>query len=225
MEPLPSDSSAGDDFERVVLPHLEAVARLARALTRNRDAANDLVQETFLRAYRGWHTFAHGSDARPWLFTICRHVYVRLYRSNAQAVESEDGDVDSIPAVMQHVAMVGAGLGDLFERLDVRDAVRRAVDELPEPHHSILVLVDVEERSYAEAAAILEVPVGTVRSRLFRARRMVQEALIVHAEDMGLGAPRARGAPSVLVTVPLGIPASAVAHSSHPITTEVPHHG
>jgi RNA polymerase sigma-70 factor (ECF subfamily) len=136
-------------------------------------------------------------------------------------IESEDGDVDAIPAVMQHVAASQAGLGELFERLDVRRAVRRAVDDLPEPHRSILVLVDLEERTYEEAAAILGVPIGTVRSRLFRARRTVQEALLTYAEDMGLGAPRRPGAARVLATVPVGIPASTHEQSLQPVKAEV----
>lgn len=174
------------DFEAVALPHLEAVGRFARSLARESADADDLVQETFLRAQRGWHTFAPGSEARPWLFTICRHAFISMQRGRQRYVESEDGDLDAIPAVRLHAQLVADGLGDLFDRMDVRSAVRRAVDALPEPHHTILVLVDIDERSYQEAAALLAVPIGTVRSRLYRARRMIQETLRVYAQDAGL---------------------------------------
>jgi RNA polymerase sigma-70 factor (ECF subfamily) len=91
-----------------------------------------------------------------------------------------------MPAVLNHIQAVHDGLGDLFELLDVRPAIERAIANLPDPHHTILVLVDLENCSYGEAATILDVPIGTVRSRLFRARRMIQEALIAYAEDAGV---------------------------------------
>jgi len=96
-----------------------------------------------------------------------------------------------MPAVLGHVEAMHNGLGELFELLDVRPAIERAVATLPEPHHTVLVLVDLEDHSYDEAAMILDVPIGTVRSRLFRARRMIQEALVAYAEDAGVTRHRA----------------------------------
>jgi len=185
-----ADSETGitkpDDFERTTLPHLDAVARFALSLTRDRSDADDLVQDTYLRAFRGWRTFRPGSDVRRWLFAICRNAFLRTRRRRGTFVESEDGDVDAMPAVQSHLQAMREGLGDLFELIDVQPAIERAVGQLPEPHHSILVLVDLEGHSYEEAAAVLGIPIGTVRSRLFRARRMIQESLIAFAEDAGL---------------------------------------
>jgi RNA polymerase sigma-70 factor (ECF subfamily) len=177
---------AAEEFESTTLPHLNAVARFALSLTRDRADADDLVQETYLRACRGWKTFEVDSDPRRWLFAICRNAFLRTRRQPDRFVESYDGDLDAMPAVLGHVQAVRQGLGDLFERVDVRPAIERAINALPEPHHSVLVLVDLEDNSYEETAAILQVPIGTVRSRLFRARRMIQEALIAYAEDAGL---------------------------------------
>jgi RNA polymerase sigma-70 factor, ECF subfamily len=174
------------DFESTALPHLDAVTRFALSLTRHRDDADDLVQDTFLRAFRGWKTFRPGSDARRWLFAICRNAFLRGRQRRHPFVESDDGDVDAMPTVLTHIQAVHGGLGELFDVLDVRPAIERAIDNLPEPHHTVLVLIDLEEHSYEEAAEILEVPIGTVRSRLFRARRMIQEALIAYAEDAGV---------------------------------------
>jgi RNA polymerase sigma-70 factor (ECF subfamily) len=180
------------DFESVAVPHLEAVAQFALSLTRDRADADDLVQETFLRAFRGWHTFRTGSDARRWLFTICRNAFLVTRRQRPVLVESDDGDVDAMPAVLAHAQAVEDGLGELFDLIDVRPAIERAIDSLPEPHHSILVLADLQSLSYEEVARILEIPIGTVRSRLFRARRMIQESLLAHANDAGIARPRAR---------------------------------
>lgn len=174
------------DFEATALPHLDDVARFALSLTRSEVEAGDLVQETFLRALRGWHTFRPDTDCRKWLFTICRNAFVRQRSVEKRLVLSEEEDLDALPAVRSHVAAQQSGLGDLFDRMEVGPAIRAAVDGLPEPHHSILVLVDLEGMTYQEAAEVLEVPVGTVRSRLYRARRMIQEALVDHAGDMGL---------------------------------------
>lgn len=183
------------DFERLTLPHLDAVARFALSLTRDRADADDLVQETYYRAYRGWDTYRPESDPRPWLFTICRNAFLRTRSRQSRMVESEEGDFDALPAVRSHAEAVHRGLGDFFDHVDVRPAIERAIHTLPEPHHSVLVLVDLEERSYEEAAAILGLPIGTVRSRLFRARRIVQEALMAYAEDAGLAHRRQPPAP------------------------------
>jgi RNA polymerase sigma-70 factor (ECF subfamily) len=191
---------AAEEFESTTLPHLNAVARFALSLTRDRADADDLVQETYLRACRGWRTFRPDSDPRRWLFAICRNAFLRTRRRPHQFVESDDGDLDAMPAVLSHVQAVHEGLGDLFERVDVRPAIERAIDALPEPHHSVLVLVDLEEHSYEETAAILQLPIGTVRSRLFRARRMIQQALIAYAEDAGLARSRPLRTPADTVT-------------------------
>src|SRR5688572_17886560 len=187
------------EFERITLPYFDAVARFARSLTRDRADADDLVQETFLRAFRGWRTFRPDSDPRRWLFAICRNAFLRARRRRCPVIQSDDGDLDAMPAVLSHVQAVHNGLGKLFDLIDVRPAIERAVDNLPEPHRSILVLVDLENQSYEEAATILDVPIGTVRSRLFRARRMIQEALLAHAEDAGVTRRRACETPTKAV--------------------------
>lgn len=193
--------ASAEEFERITLPHLNAVTRFALSLTRDPANADDLVQETYLRAYRGWKTFRPDSDPRRWLFAICRNAFLRTLRRENRIVESEDGDLDALPAVMSHVQAVRQGLGDLFDIVDVRPAIERAINSLPEPHHSVLILVDLEDHSYEEAAAILKLPIGTVRSRLFRARRMIQEALLAYAQDAGLARKREQRPPADPVTL------------------------
>lgn len=187
---MPGAAQRGDGagFTEEALPHLGSVRRFALALTGDEADADDLVQETFLRAYRGWHTYRRGTDCRRWLFTICRNTFRRLRSRKYVTMESAEEDLDALPAAASHAEAQREGLGDLFDRIEVGPAIEEAVRALPEPHQSIVVLVDVEGLSYEEASEVLDVPIGTVRSRLFRARRRVQDALVKHARDMGLAA-------------------------------------
>jgi len=175
-----------EGFEEHALPHLESVAGFALSLTRNQADANDLVQETFLRAFKGWHTFTPGTDCRRWLFTICRNTFIRLNSRKRVELEQLGGDADGLPTAIDHVHAARNGLTDLLDRIQLRPAIEAAVDALPEPHRSILVFVDIEGLSYEDAAEVLQIPLGTVRSRLYRARRRVQQALLEHARDIGI---------------------------------------
>lgn len=180
-------------FGDAALPHLDGVARFALSLTRSEADADDLVQETFLLACRGWHTFTPGTDCRRWLLTICRNAFIRLNPQRHGRFVQLDEDLDATPAAIAHMKAVSEGLVRAFDWIDVLPAIESAVAELPEPHHSILVLVDLEGLGYEEAAAVLEVPVSTVRSRLYRARRHVQESVLDHARSMGVGRRRDPG--------------------------------
>jgi RNA polymerase sigma-70 factor (ECF subfamily) len=181
------------DFRETALPFMPDVYRFARSLTRDSADADDVLQETFLRALRSWHTFIPGSDCRRWLFTICRNVYLRSRERSERQVALDDGDDEAIAAVQAHAGWVRDGTDALLSRLDLGPAIAAALDELSEPFRSAVVLVDLEDHSYEEAAAILDVPVGTVRSRLFRARRILQERLARYAVDAGFTSSPAGG--------------------------------
>ncbi|MGH7670592.1 MAG: sigma-70 family RNA polymerase sigma factor [Gemmatimonadaceae bacterium] len=194
-----SSSSASDaDFEREALPWMDDVYRFALSLTRDPSDADDIVQETYLRAYRSWHTYTPGSDCRRWLFTICRNAFLRALEREHPAVDLDDVEHDVIGAGEVYATALEEGYADLFGRSDIGPAIERAVAELPEPFRTTLVLVDVQDQSYESASEILGVPIGTVRSRLFRGRRLVQERLLAHARDLGIARdahPIAREAP------------------------------
>lgn len=181
-------TAAHESFNAIALPFLDDVYRFALSLTRDEADADDLTQDTFLKAFRSWASFQVGTNCRAWLFTICRNSFNRRFRRERSRVdvEQEGGDDDSLPTVLGHVHIERMGLGDLLDRIDVQPALREALDGLPDVFREIVTLVDLEEFSYAEAAEVLEVPVGTVRSRLFRARRRMQSALLDQAVDMGL---------------------------------------
>lgn len=185
MEPQ-ANLARDERFRDEALPHLPALTNFALSLTRDESDAEDLVQDTYLNAYRSWHQFTPGTECRAWLFTICRHTWIRRSKRADREVPHEDAELEALGAAAVHASAMQGGLGDLFERHDIRRALAAALDSLPDPYREVVVLVDLEDQSYETAARVLGIPKGTVRSRLFRARRMLQEQLIEHARDAGL---------------------------------------
>jgi len=180
-----AQSLRDQEFRAFALPHLDAIARVARALAGRGADADDLVQETFLRAYRYWHTYDGTSDCRRWLATICRNAYREISRRSERVVALEDHELESLASARVHSAARSAGVDDMFTRLDLGPAISRAIDELEEHYRQVVLLVDVEGFDYQEVADALEIPIGTVRSRLYRGRRQLQEALLAYAIDAG----------------------------------------
>ena len=184
--PSQAEKAARDAaFAAVALPLLPTITRVARALTGNESDADDLVQETFLRAYRYWHTFEAGTDCRLWLSTICRNALRDMRRRTAREDVVEDLELESLAAVRAHKAARAAGLEDMYTRLDLGPAILRELGRLEPIFREIVVLSDIEGRSYEEIAVYLDIPVGTVRSRLYRGRRRLQETLMAYALDAG----------------------------------------
>ena len=190
------EGASAHAFEADALRCLDDVARFARSLTRAPDEADDLVQETYLRAFRSRHTWREGADMRRWLFTICKNVFLRSNeRARAHVTLDHDPTDDALATAYLHNALVASHEETLFDRLSASGAIATALDALAEPFRLVVVLVDMEGYGYDDAATALGIPVGTVRSRLFRARRMLQESLIAHARDAGLVASRASHTP------------------------------
>ena len=187
---MPSDEvrkrETDRQFEQGALRWLPEVTRFALSLTRDEADADDLVQETFLRAYRAWAQYTPGTECRGWLFTICRHVFLRERLRERRQVACDDPELEALAAAAVHASAQQSGQGDLFARIDLSEAVGRALDALPEEFREAVILVDVHDQSYHTAAEVLGVPLGTVRSRLFRGRRLLQEALVAYARDAGL---------------------------------------
>ncbi len=187
-----------EGFVEEALPHLEAVYRFALRLSQGReDEAQDLVQDTFLRAHRGWEGFRRGTNARAWLFTICRNRFLRSEEQRgrrAEVLESEtDADVESLAAtaVFSEVRANVDPERDFFDSFLDRE-VLDALDALPAPFREAVVLSDLEGLSYPEIAEVLELPTGTVKSRLFRGRRLLQQALYRYALENGYIRPKDR---------------------------------
>ena len=156
-------------FEELSMPLFDSLYNLARWLAQNQNDAEDLVQETYLKAWRSFTSFQPGTNFRAWIFRILRNTFLgsrsKLEWRMTTAMESEE-DLPAIPATPESL---------LIGRFDM-DAVQRAIEQLPVIFREVIVLCDVEEASYREIAEILSIPVGTVMSRLARARKMVRES-------------------------------------------------
>jgi RNA polymerase sigma-70 factor (ECF subfamily) len=181
VSPPVDEKRAG--FEREALVHLDVLYRVALRLSGNAADADDLVQETMLKAYRSWDQYEKGTNAKAWLLTILRHAFINEYRRRQRHPESVDVDTIEPFAVFPEVQDEDPQ-GAFFDRI-VDDEVLKAIDQLPETFRETLVLSDVEGMSYQEIAGILEIPVGTVKSRLFRARHLLLGKLYDYAVEMG----------------------------------------
>lgn len=184
VDPTPPVAPAPADFEQATLPWLADVRRYAYRLTGSAPDADDLTQTTFLNAFRGWHTFRPGSDVRRWLFAIARNAHFRGRPRRERLVATEDAELESLAAATDS-GRASAAL-EALERVDLAAGIDAEIARLPDAYREVVLMVDVEGLSYEEAAAQAGVPVGTIRSRLYRARRQLQQALIVRAEDVGL---------------------------------------
>ena len=196
-DPVPAVETVVRDrqFRQEALCWIPEVTRFALSLTRDEADADDLIQETFLRAYRAWDTYAIGTECRGWLFTICRHSFFKTQRREARHESCDDPELEALAAAAMHASAQQGGYSDLFARIDLGDAIDAAIGALPEAFREVITLVDVHDLSYEAAAQTLSLPIGTVRSRLFRGRRLLQGALIAYAQDAGLVTPRANGEP------------------------------
>jgi len=175
-------------FEAAALPFMDALYKQALHLTRRPEDADDMVQETYLRAYRTFSSFKEGTNCKAWLFTILYSIFVNKYRK-----EQSEPDTISIDELEErfHRTLADRHWETDFAALTRSELdwkgpeVNQALAELPEDFRSAVLLVDVEGFTYEEAAAALDCPVGTLRSRLFRARRMLFLQLHDYARKMG----------------------------------------
>ncbi|MBA2422185.1 MAG: sigma-70 family RNA polymerase sigma factor [Chitinophagales bacterium] len=173
-------------FEREFLPQVEALYNFAFHLTYNEEDANDLVQDTFLKAYRFINSYERGTNAKAWLFKILKNGFINEYRRQTRLPK----EVDYEEFLTYQETDDGSDVGELDLRDDlfkglIGDEVTKAVNELPVDFRTVLLLCDVEGFTYEEIAKIIDIPIGTVRSRLHRARNLMKEKLRDYAKQMG----------------------------------------
>ena len=177
------------EFEEEALVHLDLLYNSAMQMTRNAADAEDLVQETFVKAYRFFDRFKKGTNCRAWLFKIMKNNFINAFRKRSK--EPVRVDFEQVEATLQAQPQPAVPPGEaksiehLFEEL-VEDDVKEALDQLPFEFRMVTILSDVEGLSYQEIADIMECPVGTVRSRLSRARRFLRGKLYEFARKHGI---------------------------------------
>ncbi|HEX9755340.1 MAG TPA: sigma-70 family RNA polymerase sigma factor [Gemmatimonadales bacterium] len=190
MPDSPAAASEADRrrrFEVTALPFMREVYNAARRLTLDDDTAADLVQETYLRAFRTFDSFRPGTNCRAWLFTILYSVHINRWRKTKRELGPLPVDeIEERFSLWLHETGAEDPLADAaIWGPEWSQEVEAALRALPETFRSAVLLVDVHELSYEEAAATLDCPVGTVRSRLFRARRLLAATLQDHARRAG----------------------------------------
>lgn len=168
-------AAAHERFRRLVIPHLDAAYNLARYLARDPDVAQDLVQDAFLRALRSFGTF-RGEDARPWLLAIVRNRFLTwtTSRRSERTVSLEDDGTDAEASALPDPDQEDPEAA-LMRRDDIT-TLRDLIEALPSPFREVLVLREIEELSYQEIATVTGSPIGTVMSRLARARQILQRS-------------------------------------------------
>lgn len=165
-------------FEREATPHADDLFRIAMWLVRNRDGAEDLVQETFSQALQSFHRFETGTNCRAWLITILYHMNSKRLRAGSKLRLVSDGE----ERISANVAFAPPTPQDITD-----EEVLRALHNLPSQFQEIVILCDVEDMTYKEIAAALAVPIGTVMSRLYRGRKLLRAELASYADAHGIG--------------------------------------
>ena len=178
------------ELEAEALSHIDALYRTALRMTRNPADAEDLVQEAYLRAFRSLHQFRPGTNLRAWIFRIMTNAYINEYRKRSRRPASSS--LDDLEEFYLYDHLIDSGVQPtserpedvVLDRLTATDVID-ALDGLSDDFREVVLLADVEGFSYREIAEIMDIPVGTVMSRLYRARRRLQKALFDFAVDAG----------------------------------------
>ena len=188
METRQEDPALKERFERDAVPLLSGMYSSALRMTRNPADAEDLVQETFLRAYRGFAGFQEGTNLKAWLYRILTNTFINTYRKKQREPKTvPDDNVEDWYLYDRLAAQSSEASAEttVLEAMPDED-VKAALDALPEAFRMAVLLADVEGFSYKEIAGILDIPIGTVMSRLHRGRRALEKALWQRTRERGL---------------------------------------
>ena len=185
------NTTARQEFEKTALPQLDAMYGAALRLTRNPAEAEDLVQDAYVRAYRFWHTFKTGTSIKAWLFTILRNTFInRYHRANRRRASRNDleAQLESLgpEAAVAHPTSKVPGPDAGITQSITRDRIMAALETIPEDYRTSVMLADLEGLAYKEIAEVMDCPIGTVMSRIFRGRRLLHKLLHDHATELGL---------------------------------------
>ncbi len=177
-----------EDFEEEIIPHLDAMYNFALRLTSDPSDAEDLVQDTIVKAFRFFSSYEKGTNAKAWLFRILKNSYINNYRRKSK--QPNQVDYDEVSTFYETIRAERTDTSDLEDKMFrdlIDDDISNALDELPEDFRTVVLLCDVEGFTYEEIANMLDVPIGTIRSRLHRGRNLLKAQLIEYAEKRGYG--------------------------------------
>ena len=199
-KPMAGDTSENRHvFEQQALEQTKFLYSIAMRLTRNPSDADDLVQETFLKAYRFWTSYDEGTNIRAWLYRILKNSYINLYRKESREPETVDYAGLLGPTYLQQVVPDGNNLNDALFKNQLDDDMSNAVAALKEDFRIIIILCDIEGMTYKETARFLGCPLGTVRSRLHRGRKLLYDRLFDYARRRGYVRPELRPVENLLL--------------------------
>ncbi|HVS64528.1 MAG TPA: sigma-70 family RNA polymerase sigma factor [Thermoanaerobaculia bacterium] len=183
----------GWDFEAAAMPFLDSLYNTAYRMARNAEDAEDLVQEAYLKAYKYYDKFQEGTNFKAWLFKILKNTFINKYRKQQQqpVLAAFEEIEESFESQLRNGGRV-SGIPDPEEELlehVLDEHVQQALADLPDDYRMVVLLADLEDFSYKEIAEILDIPVGTVMSRLYRGRRMLESAMLAYARAHNYIAP------------------------------------
>lgn len=175
-----------EEFKREALPHIGILRNYAYKMTGNELDADDLLQETYLRAFRFFHKFEKGTNCKAWLFRIMKNLFINNYRKNQKSPGKVD--YEEIENFFENIKSDKLDSSDLQEKVFANlldDQVTIALNSLQDDFKTVIILCDLEGLSYEEIAEFVQCPIGTVRSRLHRARKLLAQKLYKYAKDKG----------------------------------------
>jgi RNA polymerase sigma-70 factor (ECF subfamily) len=186
---MPSPSR--EEFQKVAFPYMEEIYASALRLARQRENAEDLVSEVYSRAWKSFAQFTPGTNRRAWLYKILTNTFINHYRQKQRApgmvqLDQPVGDEEDGPSLYDKLADAAARPDQALANRFLDRDLQKAIDSLPEEFRMVVVLCDVQSFAYQEAADMLDIPIGTVRSRLFRGRRLLQKILWEQAVATGV---------------------------------------
>lgn len=186
INPLNADAEKQNNFQTETLPHKNALYNYALKIVSNSDDAQDLVQETYYKAFKNYHQFENGTNSKAWMFMILKNTFINNYRKVRR--EPTKIDYDEIEDFYENIKSDKTRNNnldfDFYENL-LDDDLSDALKKLPEKMKVVFLLCDLEEYTYEEIAEIVNIPIGTVRSRLHRARKILQDELFGYAKLNG----------------------------------------
>ena len=181
-----TEKSKQQDFNEEIIPHLDALYNFGLRLTADPNDAEDLVQDTIVKAYRFFSSYEKGTNAKAWLFRILKNSFINNYRKKSK--KPQQVDYDEVATFYETIRAERTETSDLEDKMFrelIDDDISNALDEIPEDFRTVVLLCDVEDFTYEEIANMLDVPIGTIRSRLHRGRNLLKAQLTEYASKRG----------------------------------------